>query len=599
MEKEIKRSEVDVKNTWNLDVLVKDEADFNEKLKRSYELLEDLTKFQGHILDSSDTLLDFYKKEEEYDRLSMIIYFWAHLNIDTDTTDTYKQTFVEKMDHLVAAQSEKLSFVLPELMKVPYEKVLKMIEGKKEFDSYRHDLEVTYRAQNHTLSEKEEALLGKLSGVFGNNQSAFVKLNNADIDLGVIIDEDGNEVKLTNATYSKYIESKDRRVREDAFNHMYTFWKNHKNTVATLYKGQVKENVVGAKIRKYQSALEQSLSSDNIPTSFYKKMIDIVHQHLDPLYRYLEIKKKQLGLDELHMYDLHVNIADVENKNYPFEEGKKILFEALKPLGETYLNDLNEAFRDRWIDIYPNKGKRSGAYQGSCYDSNPYVLLNYNDTLYSVSTMGHELGHAMHSYYSKKYQPYISHDYPTILAEIASTVNEVLINDYLVKNASTKEEKIMYLTDFLDTIRTTIYRQMMFAEFEMMIHEKEEANEAITEKVLSDTYYELNQLYYGKSVVSDDLIRYEWERIPHFYTSFYVYKYATGLSAALAFAKDILEEKEGALDNYLTFLSSGSKADPFDILKECGLDMEQGAPVVDALELFQEKVEALEKILNE
>lgn len=599
MEKEKTRSEALVKDTWNLDVLVKDEADFNEKLKHSYELLDELASFKGHILDSSESLLAFYKKDEEYDRMSMIIYLWSHLNLDTDTTNSNAQAFVEKTDHLLDVQSEKLSFVLPELMKVPYEKVLKMIDENKELEVYRHDLEVTYRAQNHTLSEKEEALLGQLSGIFGNNRSAFAKLNNADIDLGTIINEEGKEVLLTHANYNSYLESKDRRVRKEAFNNMYTFWKKHKNTVATLYKGQVKEDVIDAKVRKYSSALEQSLFGDHISVSFYKKMIDIIHHHLDPMYHYLEIKKKQLGLDELHMYDIHVNIADEENKKYSFEEGKKILFEALKPLGETYLNDLSKAFTNRWIDIYPNKGKRSGAYQWSCYDSKPYVLLNYNDTLDSVSTMGHELGHAMHSYYSTKYQPHISHDYPIVLAEIASTVNEVLINDYLVKHAKTKAEKITYLTDFLDMVRATIYRQMMFAEFEMMMHEKEERGEPLTEKVLSDTYYELNKLYYGKNVVSDDAIRYEWERIPHFYTAFYVYKYATGLSAALAFAKEILEGKEGSLDRYLTFLSSGSKADPFDILKEAGLDMESGVPVEEALILFREKVDELEKLLNE
>lgn len=599
MEKERKRDEVAKEFTWDLEKLVKDEQDFNEKLEKSYQLLDELASFKGHILDSSESLLKFYQKEEEYDRLSMIIYLWAHLNIDTDTTDSYKQTFVEKMEHLLDLQSEKMSFVLPEMMKTPYEKVLEMIEENKELESYRHDLEVTYRYQKHTLSEQEETLLGRISGVFGNNKSSFAKLNNADIDLGTIIDEDGNEVKLTNANYTKYMESKDRRVREDAFNNMYIFWKKHKNTVATLYKGQIKENVIGAKIRKYDSALEQSLFDDHISVSFYKKIIDIVHKNLDSMYKYLDIRKNRLGVDELHMYDLYVNLADQDNKKYAFEEGKKILFEALKPLGETYLNDLSQAFTERWIDIYPNKGKRSGAYQWSCYDSYPYVLLNYNETLDSVSTMGHELGHAMHSYYSTKNQPYVSHDYPIVLAEIASTVNEVLINDYLVKHATNKEEKICYLTDFLDMVRGTIYRQMMFAEFEMLMHEKEEKGEPITEQELSETYYTLNKLYYGEKVVSDELIRYEWERIPHFYTSFYVYKYATGLAAALAFAKGILEGKSGALDKYLMFLSSGSKADPFDILKEAGLDMESGVPVEEALILFREKVEELENLCNE
>lgn len=598
MKKEIKRSEVLEENTWDLTRLVKDESDFNQKLDMCYKFLDELVTFKGHILDSSKTLLDFYKKSEEYDLISNRIYIWAYLNIDTDTTDSKKQSFGEKVTELADKEAELLAFISPEMLSVPYSKVLEYIEDNKELEIYRQNLKDLYRYQEHTLTKTEEELLGKVSSMLGNNSKAFAKLNNADVDFGNIKDENNEEVKLTHANFGKYIESKERSVRKQAFTKIHEYYKKHINTFTVLYSGQVTENCTNSKIRKYNSSLEASLYSDNIPVSFYKKLLETVHNNLEPMYKYLDIRKNKLGLDELHMYDMHINIADLPEQKFTFEEGKEIVLEALKPLGETYINDLKQAFTNRWIDKYPNKGKRSGAYEWNVYDEDPYVLLNFNGTLESVSTMAHELGHAMHSYYSDKYQPFVYHDYPIVLAEIASTVNEVLLNEYLLKNAKTKEEKIYHISDLLNTIRATIYRQLMFAEFEMKIHELKENSEPITEQVLSNTYYELNKLYYGNDVVSDDLIRYEWARIPHFYTAFYVYKYATGLSAALAFASRILNNEENALEEYLTFLSSGGSKDPFDILKDAGLDMESGKPLEEALKLFSDKVNELEELLK-
>ena len=315
------------------------------------------------------------------------------------------------------------------------------------------------------------------------------------------------------------------------------------------------------------------------------------------MYDYMGLRRKMLNLDELHMYDIYVDLIENSSDKIPFEEGKKILFEALKPLGEKYINDLNKAFDEKWIDIYPSEGKRSGAYSWGCYDSYPYLLLNYNDTVDAVSTMGHELGHSMHSYYSKS-QNYVDSNYPIFLAEIASTVNEVLINDYMYKNAKTREEKMFYLVDFLDTVRTTLYRQTMFAEFEMLMHQKEQDGIPLTEEEISNTYYELNKLYYGDNVVSDDNIRYEWARIPHFYTPFYVYKYATGLSSALSIANRILKGDNETKENYLTFLSSGGNDYPLNILKKVGVDMETPKPIEEALTLFKEKLDELKELIK-
>lgn len=413
----------------------------------------------------------------------------------------------------------------------------------------------------------------------------------------MIKDEDGNEIEVTNSNYGKLMNSRNREVRKSAFEAMYNYFKSFKNTISAAYIGQIKEDFFISDIRKYKNPLVHSLYNDDINETVYHNLIESIHDGLPSMYKYMEIRKKALKLDEMHMYDIYVDIISERAKDIPFEQGKKMVFDALSPLGEQYLNDLEKAFTERWIDKYPSVGKKSGAYSWGCYDTYPYLLLNYDNTTDSVSTMAHELGHSMHSYYSNQYQNSFNCNYPIFLAEIASTVNEVLLNDYLYKTASTKEEKILYLTEFLDKVRTTIYRQTMFAEFEMLMHDKYEAGIPITEQELSDTYYELNKLYYGDNIISDDDIRYEWSRIPHFYTPFYVYKYATGLSAAIAIASDILEGNEETKNAYLEFLKSGGSDYPLSILKRVGVDMTTKTPIEKAIKMFDEKLEELQKLI--
>jgi oligoendopeptidase F len=374
---------------------------------------------------------------------------------------------------------------------------------------------------------------------------------------------------------------------------MYGYFASLKNTFAASLKGNIKEDFFSSKVRKYNSPLEESLFADNIDISVYDKLIQTVHKHLPEMYEYMKVKKEILKLDEMHMYDIYVDLVDTETSKIPLEEGKKIIFEALKPLGEQYINDLKKAFSEKWIDIYPNIGKKSGAYSWGCYDSYPYLLMNYTDNVDSVSTMAHELGHSMHSYYSNKKQDYANHNYPIFLAEIASTTNEILLNEYCYRNALTKEEKVLYLTELLEKIRTTIYRQTMFAEFEKIMHDKEEQGISLTEEEFSNTYYELNKLYFGPNMISDEEIRYEWERIPHFYSPFYVYKYATGISAAIAFATDILNGVDGAKERYLEFLSSGGSNYPLEILKKAGINMEDSSSIQKALDMFDSKLQIL------
>ena len=548
-------------------------------------------------MESNETLKKFYQVYINYDKVLSNLYTYSHMLCDEDTTDSNHQAFKMKIDKLVEDLGAELSFISPEMMATSYDEVLKMIEQDTSLKEYQFDLEKSFRYQDHVLSTREEELIAKASNAMGTGDEVFYNLDNSDIHLRPIHDEQGNLVELNNSNYNKYMNSKNREVRKEAFDSMYEYWKNLKNTVAATYKGQIKEDFFSSEMRKFDSPLKESLYSDNIDISVYECLIQTVHKNLDKMYQYVDLRKQILGVDELHMYDVYVDLCEEEAKPIPFEEGKQIVFDALKPLGETYLKDLNKAFEERWIDIYPNTGKKSGAYSWGTYDSYPYLLLNYNDTVDSVSTMAHELGHSMHSYYSNQNQEYLYHNYPIFLAEIASTVNEILLNDYLYKNAQSKSEKMLYLNEFLDKIKGTLYRQTMFAEFEMKIHDKYQAGIPLTEEEFSNTYYELNKLYFGPNMISDEEIRYEWERIPHFYTSFYVYKYATGISAAIAFASDILNHVDGAVDRYLTFLKSGGSNYPLEILKNCGVDMTSEEPIQKALDMFEQKLQELKKLI--
>lgn len=597
MKQERIRSEVEEQAKWNLKAMYQNEEAVNKDIEQLKQYHKDLLSFKGKIMESSETLKKFYQVYINYDKVLSNLYTYSHMLCDEDTTDSNHQAFKMKIDKLVEDLGAELSFISPEMMATSYDEVLKMIEQDTSLKEYQFDLEKSFRYQDHVLSTREEELIAKASNAMGTGDEVFYNLDNSDIHLRPIHDEQGNLVELNNSNYNKYMNSKNREVRKEAFDSMYEYWKNLKNTVAATYKGQIKEDFFSSEMRKFDSPLKESLYSDNIDISVYECLIQTVHKNLDKMYQYVDLRKQILGVNELHMYDVYVDLCEEEAKPIPFEEGKQIVFDALKPLGETYLKDLNKAFEERWIDIYPNTGKKSGAYSWGTYDSYPYLLLNYNDTVDSVSTMAHELGHSMHSYYSNQNQEYLYHNYPIFLAEIASTVNEILLNDYLYKNAQSKSEKMLYLNEFLDKIKGTLYRQTMFAEFEMKIHDKYQAGIPLTEEEFSNTYYELNKLYFGPNMISDEEIRYEWERIPHFYTSFYVYKYATGISAAIAFASDILNHVDGAVDRYLTFLKSGGSNYPLEILKNCGVDMTSEEPIQKALDMFEQKLQELKKLI--
>lgn len=591
------RDKIKEEDKWNLNALYDSDEKWNSDIKEVEKLTDNLLKYKGNIMKDSNTLLSFYEDYEKMDRLSEKVYMYASLLCDSDTLNNEYKKKKDIAIKMFQNISSKLSFVSPEMLAIKYEVVENYIKENDDLKKYKFDLEKMFRYEKHTLSKEEEQIITEASNAFGTGNNVFYNFDNADVDLGFITDEDGKKIELTHSNYSKYMLSKDENVRRDSFEKMFTYYKKFKNTITEAYKGTIKEDFFYSKVKKYESPLHMSLYADNIDVSVYKNIIDVVHDNFNLMHDYIALRKKVLNLKEMHMYDIYIDLASQSNKEINFHDGKKIILEALKPLGEDYLNNLKKAFSERWIDKYPNKGKKSGAYSWGCYDSYPYLLLNYNNDIDSVTTMAHELGHSMHSYLSNKNQDHIYASYPIFLAEIASTVNEVLLNDYLYKNAKTKNEKIYYLTDFLDKVRTTIYRQTQFAEFEMLAHDKYAKGIPLTEEELSNTYYELNKMYYGNSIIHDDLIRYEWLRIPHFYTPFYVYKYASGLSCAIAIASDILNGKKGAKERYLEFLSSGSSNYPLDILRKVGIDMTSKEPIKKALKMFEEKLEELKKLI--
>ena len=590
-----KRSDIPEVYKWDLSKMYSNSSEIDSDIETVKSLTPQILEYKGHILDSINSLYEFIKLTEKQDRLLEKLYVYSKMSFDVNTKDNTSKALKMKIEKLSDDLNEAYSFITPEFMESTYDKVLEFIKENPKLEEYRFNLECIYRYKEHSLSKIEEDIFVKAVNAFGNCSEAFNSIDNADIDLGYVTYK-GKKTKLTSSNYGIMMKDKDRNVRIEAFNNMYKYYSGLKNTLSNLYVGEIKESRFVSNVKKYNSTLEESLYDDNIDISVYKNLIDAIHDNMDAMYDYMGVRKKLLGLDSMHMYDIYVDLVDKKESSIEFEEGKKILFDALKPLGEKYLTDLKKAFDEHWIDIYPSDGKRSGAYSWGCYDSYPYLLLNYNDTIDSVSTMAHELGHSMHSFYSKK-QNYVDSNYPIFLAEIASTVNEVILNDYLYKNAKTKEEKMYYLTDFLDMVRTTIYRQTMFAEFEMLMHDKEQNGVSLTEEEISNTYYDLNKLYYGDNVVSDDLIRYEWSRIPHFYTPFYVYKYATGLSCALSIASRIISGDTKTRDNYLEFLSSGGSDYPLNILKKVDIDMTSKKTVNDAIDMFKDKLNELKELM--
>jgi len=593
----MQRSKVKETDKWDLTKFFKTEKEYNALYDKVLDTLNKIVDLKDHILDSTDSLYNYLVLDDELGINSEKIYVYSYLYHFSDTNDNKGLVLRGKADKLIEKINEDTSFVRSELLSVKFSVIKEMISKDNRLEKYAFALEKLFRYEDHTLSKDEEQIISLATNAFGTPDNVFSALDNADAKFGTVL-IDGEEVELNHSNYIRLLNNKNPKIREDVFKTYYKFYSEHENALAEMYKGQVKEDEFMSKVRKFNSPLEMSLFNDDISVDVYHNLIKTVHDNLKPMYDYMNLRKDYLKVDKLHMYDLAVDLVKGEPRKFTFEEAKNIVLDAVKPLGEQYVKDLSQAFENRWIDKYPNDGKRSGAYQWGSYGVDPYVSMNFEGNEESVSTMAHELGHAMHSYYSDRNQDFTYAQYPIFLAEIASTVNEVLLNEYFIAHAEDDEERLLYITSFLDRFRATVYRQTMFAEFEMIIHDKEQEGESLTPKLLGDVYYDLNKLYYGDDVVSDEEIRYEWSRIPHFYTPFYVYKYATGLCAAIAIASDILSGKKDAKEKYLEFLRSGSSNYPLEILKKCGVDMTTKEPLLKAIKMFEEKLAEAKEIVK-
>lgn len=592
------RSEIPEKYTWRLeDIFPSDEA-WEREFQEVKAILPKVKEFQGRLGESSAVLYEALQYRDRLAERLDKLYAYAHMRLDQDTSNSFYQALDGRMKVLYAQAASGLAFFVPEILDIAEERINGFLMEREELRLYEQALAEINRQRPHVLPAEQEALLAEASEVLRVPADTYGMLNNADLEFPVIKDENGEEVEITHGRFISFLESRDRRVRRDAFQAVYKTYEKFRNTFASTLSGNIKKNNFLARIRRYSSAREAALAKNNIPENVYENLLAVVNDHLPLLHRYLKLRKQVLGLAELHMYDLYVPLVKDMKMEVDYEEAKDILLEALSPLGGDYLNVVREGFANRWVDVHENKGKRSGAYSGGAYGTNAYILLNWQNKINDLFTLAHEFGHSVHSYCTRKYQPYPYGDYSIFVAEVASTCNEALLSDYLLRTISDRQKRMYLLNHYLEGFRATVFRQTMFAEFEHLIHRKEQNNEALTAESMTKDYYELNQKYYGTDgLVIDEAIGLEWARIPHFYYNYYVYQYATGFSAATALSNAILEEGKPAVEKYTEFLKAGSSDYPLEVLKKAGVDMTAKKPIEDACRVFAEKLAEFEQLL--
>lgn len=596
MDKVLKREEVRTEDTWALEDLYPSMEAFRQDAEKFERLLGEFAAYKGRLGMGADIFLEALRKYSQMNEVFERLYVFANQKLHEDLGNANSQQLAGESQVMMSMMNKAAAYLVPEILEMPDSRIQEYFREKEELKEYARFLEEILRQKAHTLPLRQEELLAAAEEIGQGPSNIYAMFNNADIIFEDVTSENGEKLPLTQGRYITYLESGDRELRKQAFQNLYKSYAAFRNTVGALFDANARQANFFAKERHYESALEAALDASNIPVSVYENLLESVHRNLPLLHRYMKLRKSVLGVEQLHMYDLYVPMVPQIDKKIPFEQAKEMVLEGLKPLGEEYRARLKEGFENRWIDVYENEGKRTGAYSWGAYGVHPYVLLNYQGSLNNVFTLAHEMGHALHSYYSDASQPYMYAGYKIFVAEVASTCNEALMIDYFIRNAAGGEEKAYFINYFLEQVRTTLYRQTMFAEFERAVHKVVEHGGTLNADVLSGTYYNMNKNYFGPEVEADEEIRYEWERIPHFYTPFYVYQYATGFSAAVAIARKILDGEPGITERYLSFLSGGSSKDPIELLKLCGIDMTSPQPVEDALKLFGEYLEGLEKL---
>ncbi|QXM07360.1 oligoendopeptidase F [Crassaminicella indica] len=593
-----KRKDIPQKYKWKLEQMYENDELWEKDILDIKQKVGEAAKYIGKLGKSSESLLEALKLQDEISLKLENVFVYARMRKDEDNTVTKYQAMTDKAQGLAVEVQSTLSFMVPEITAIPEDRIRLFLNENEGLKLYAFYLEEILRQKEHILSKEEEQILAQMGELAAAPKNIFGMINNADIKFPTIIDENGEEVEVTKGRYIKFLESSDRRVRKDAFKALYSSYEKQKNTIASTLNYSVKKDAFYARVRKYPSSLHAALDGDNIPVAVYTNLIDAVEKHLDAMYRYVRLRKKALGVEKLHMYDLYTPIIKEVNIKVPYEEAKEKVKEGLKPLGKEYIEILEKGFNEGWIDVYENEGKTSGAYSFGSYTSPPYVLLNYQDTIHDIFTIAHEMGHSLHSYYSHKNQPYIYGGYTIFVAEVASTVNEALLMEHLLKNSKDINTKMYLMNHYLEQFRGTVFRQTMFAKFEKIIHEKAEKGEALTPETLCEIYIDLNKKYYGQDLVIDDEIKMEWARIPHFYNAYYVYKYATGYAAAISLSQKILKEGDVAVERYLSFLKGGGSDYPINLLKGAGVDMTTTEPIHNALKVFEKLVDEMEKMLK-
>lgn len=590
------REEIDPKYKWKLEDIYESDDLWEKDFKRVKERLKELQNFRGRI-NSAENLAGVLKLKDEIGQMADRLFTYARMRRDEDNSRGKYQALADRAMGLSVEVAGSLSFIEPEILALDREKLMGFLKEREDLKVYSHYIDDLLRMKDHILDADKEKMLADAGEMAEAPGDIFRMLDNADIKFPVIKDDEGNEVELTKGRYLNFMESKNREVRKSAFEALYTTYKGLINTLAATASANVKRDIFYKNQRKFNSSLEKSLFADNVPVKVYENLIDTIHRRLDLMHRYIKIRKKALNLDELHMYDIYVPLVKDYDKKVSYEEARAMVMEGLSPMGKEYVDILKQGFNSGWIDVYENRSKTGGAYSWGCYGTHPYVLLNFQGKLNDVFTIAHEMGHAIHTYYSFSHQPYVYAQYPIILAEVASTCNEAIMINYLLERAKQKEEKMFLLNHFMEQFKGTVYRQVMFAEFEKMTHEMAESGEPLNAEVLNKVYHELNVKYYGRDIVVDEQIDYEWARIPHFYTSFYVYKYATGFSAAIAISEKILKEGSRAVERFKEFLSGGSSDYPLELLKKVGVDLTEPKPVMDALQVFEKLLDEYESLM--
>ena len=592
------RSQQLKENCWAVEDIYPTEEAWSQALSESASLPEELAAYQGKLGESAETLLSYLTRMEEISHQADRLFVYAMLRADEDTANSTHQAMKGKCFSFLVSLSSATAFEGPELVAIPDETLDAFYAQEPGLTKYRRYLTKARLEKPHILSQAEEKLLAGAAEVGAAPSNIFNTLNNADMTFPAVTDSEGVTYPLTNGSYISLMERSDRTLRENAFRSFYGVYESYANTLAASYNAEVRKNLFFAKARKYDSALAAAMEPVEVPEAVYHSLVDTVRKNLDKMHRYMGLRKKAMGLSELHMYDIYANMIPEAEEVVPFAQARDEVIDAMGILGEEYQSVLKSGFEARWMDIYENKGKRSGAYSCGCAGIHPFVLLNHKETLDSEFTLAHELGHAMHSYLSDKHQPSIYNEYVLFVAEVASTCNEALLMQYLLARTEDPKKRAVLINYFLEQFRTTLYRQTMFAEFELKAHEMAAAGETLTADNLKAMYLQLNKDYYGEETVVDEEIAIEWARIPHFYRNFYVYQYATGFSAAIAISQKIQKEGAPAVENYLKFLSGGCSTDPVSLLKIAGVDMSTPAPVESALELFCRLIDELDALLT-